>query len=115
MAKYSTQTIARFACLYAGAIWGIFWIPLRAINEVGISGLWSSAIWFMVPTIILLPISFHRWRSIKSGGLRLQITALLSGAYPIFVHACIPLHRRCALCCFIHTDMEHAIGRFCTG
>ncbi len=101
MAKYSTQTIARFACLYAGAIWGIFWIPLRAINEVGISGLWSSAIWFIVPTIILLPISFHRWRSIKSGGFRLQITALLSGL-TLFLYTLA----------FLYTDVVRAMLLF---
>ncbi len=101
MAKYSTQTIARFACLYAGAIWGIFWIPLRAINEVGISGLWTSAIWFIVPTIILLPISFHRWRSIKSGGFRLQITALLSGL-TLFLYTLA----------FLYTDVVRAMLLF---
>ena len=101
MAKYSTQTIAKFACLYAGAIWGIFWIPLRAINEVGISGLWSSAIWFVVPTIILLPISFHRWRSIKSGGFRLQITAILSGL-TLFLYTLA----------FLYTDVVRAMLLF---
>ena len=101
MAKYSTQTTAKFACLYAGAIWGIFWIPLRAINEVGISGLWSSAIWFVVPTIILLPISFHRWRSIKSGGFRLQITAILSGL-TLFLYTVA----------FLYTDVVRAMLLF---
>jgi len=101
MAKYSTQIIAKFACLYAGAIWGIFWIPLRAINEVGISGLWSSAIWFVVPTIILLPISFHRWRSIKSGGFRLQITAILSGL-TLFLYTLA----------FLYTDVVRAMLLF---
>ena len=38
MEKWSTIALARFACLYAGAIWGIFWIPVRAINEAGIHG-----------------------------------------------------------------------------
>ena len=101
MAKYSIQIIAKFACLYAGAIWGIFWIPLRAINEVGISGLWSSAIWFVVPTIILLPISFHRWRSIKSGGFRLQITAILSGL-TLFLYTLA----------FLYTDVVRAMLLF---
>ena len=101
MAKYPTQIIAKFACLYAGAIWGIFWIPLRAINEVGISGLWSSAIWFVVPTIILLPISFHRWRSIKSGGFRLQITAILSGL-TLFLYTLA----------FLYTDVVRAMLLF---
>ena len=27
--KGSIETKARLACLYAGAVWGLFWIPLR--------------------------------------------------------------------------------------
>ena len=84
MVVYPIQILAKAACLFAGAIWGIFWIPLRAINEAGIDGLWSSAIWFAVPAIILMPIALHRWRSIKSGGLQLQVTALLAGMALLF-------------------------------
>ena len=84
MVVYPIQILAKAACLFAGAIWGIFWIPLRAINEAGIDGLWSSAIWVAVPAMILLPIALHRWRSIKSGGLPLQLTALFAGVALLF-------------------------------
>ena len=84
MAIYPTQALAKLACLYAGAIWGVFWIPLRAINEAGIDGLWSAAIWFTVPAVTLLPIAVYRWRSIKSGGLQLQITTFLAAIALIF-------------------------------
>ena len=84
LTKFTTQTLARLACLYAGAIWGIFWLPLRAINEAGVHGMWSSVIWFAVPAVILLPMALHRWDSIKSGGIDLQITAFLSGLALLF-------------------------------
>ena len=32
----SLETKAKLACLYAGVIWGLFWIPLRALAEAGI-------------------------------------------------------------------------------
>jgi len=84
MMKWSTESWARFACLYAGAIWGIFWIPVRAINDAGIHGMWSSAIWFAVPTFLLLPLAIYRWRCIKAGGFDLQVTTLLSGIALLF-------------------------------
>lgn len=84
MVKWSTETLARFACLYAGAIWGIFWIPVRAINDAGIHGMWSSAIWFAVPTFLLFPLAIYRWPSIRAGGVSLQITAFLSGVALLF-------------------------------
>ena len=61
----------------------------------------ALAIWFVVPTIILLPISFHRWRSIKSGGLGLQITALLSGL-TLFLYTLA----------FLYTDVMRAMLLF---
>ncbi len=98
MEKWSTIALARFACLYAGAIWGIFWIPLRAINEAGIHVLWSSAIWFAVPTVLLLPVAILRFKSIKAGGISLQITAILSG-FALF----------CYTLAFLYTDIVRAM------
>ena len=90
--------MARFACLYAGAIWGIFWIPVRAINDAGINGLWSTAIWFVVPTALLLPLVILRFKSIKAGGLSLQITAFLSGVALL-----------CYTLAFLYTDVVRAM------
>ena len=98
MEKWSTIALARFACLYAGAIWGIFWIPLRAINEAGIHGLWSSAIWFAIPTCLLLPVAITRFKSIKMGGFGLQSTALLSGVALL-----------CYTLAFLYTDVVRAM------
>ena len=98
MNKWSTIALARFACLYAGAIWGIFWIPVRAINDAGIHGLWSSAIWFAAPTILLLPATILRFKSIKTGGISLQITAILSGVALL-----------CYTLAFLYTDVVRAL------
>ena len=70
---------AKLACLYAGLVWGLFWIPLRKLEEAGLHGLWSTVVYFLVPTICLTPIALWRRRQIKAGGFQLQITAILSG------------------------------------
>ncbi len=75
----NTDLLARFACLFAGALWGLFWIPLRAIAETGIHGLWAPVVWFSVPTCCLVPVMIWRWRNIKAGGWNLQITAFTAG------------------------------------
>ena len=73
------ETRAKLACLYAGSVWGLFWIPLRAFGQAGVHPLWITVIYFVVPSIILLPISLWRWKHVKKGGFGLQITAMLSG------------------------------------
>ena len=70
---------AKLACLYAGLVWGLFWIPLRKLEEAGLHGLWITVVYFLVPTICLAPLALWRWRQIKAGGFQLQITAILSG------------------------------------
>ena len=75
----SLENWAKLACLYAGAVWGLFWIPLRALEDVGLHGLWVTVVYFIVPTICLLPIGIWRWKHFKVGGFQLQITAMVSG------------------------------------
>ncbi len=70
---------AKLACLYAGAVWGLFWIPLRTLEDAGLHGLWITVVYFLVPTICLLPVTLWRWQHVRKGGIQLQITAMLSG------------------------------------
>ena len=63
----SLENRAKLACLYAGAVWGLFWIPLRALEDVGLHGLWVLVVYFAVPTLCLLPIGIWRWKHFKAG------------------------------------------------
>ena len=75
----SIEFKAKLACLYAGAVWGLFLIPLRALEEAGLHGLWITVVYFLVPTICLVPVALWRWRHVRKGGLQLQLTAMISG------------------------------------
>ena len=75
----SVEFKAKLACLYAGAVWGLFWIPLRALEDAGINGLWITVVYFLIPTICLIPIVLSRWQHVKQGGISLQLTTMLSG------------------------------------
>ena len=75
----SLEVKAKLACLYAGAVWGLFWIPLRALEEAGVHGLWITVVYFLIPTICLTPVTLTRWKHVKKGGPSLQRTALFSG------------------------------------
>ena len=75
----SVELKAKLACLYAGAVWGLFWIPLRALEDAGINGLWITVVYFLIPTICLIPIVLSRWQHVEQGGISLQLTTMLSG------------------------------------
>lgn len=76
---YSLETRAKVVCLYAGACWGLFWIPLRALGDAGLHQLWTTVVYYLVPTVLLLPLLIWRWRSFREGGAGLQLTVMISG------------------------------------
>lgn len=71
---------AKLACAYAGAAWGLFWIPLRALEEANVSGAWPSVLFFLLPAMILAPLAIFRWRQIIAGGIKPQIVGILCGS-----------------------------------
>lgn len=76
----SIETRAKLACVYAGVVWGLFWIPLRALDEAGITGAWATVMLYFWPLVLLLPLAAWRWRRILRGGAGLQVTGLVTGA-----------------------------------
>jgi drug/metabolite transporter (DMT)-like permease len=97
----SLENRAKLACLYAGAVWGLFWIPLRALEDVGLHGLWVTVVYFVVPTLCLLPVGIWRWKHFKVGGFQLQITAIVSGGALLLYSTSI-----------VYTEVVHAMLLF---
>ncbi len=56
------ETAAKLACAYSGLVWGMFWIPLRALEARGIEGVWATLIFYAIPFVLVLPFAFWRWR-----------------------------------------------------
>ena len=75
----SIESKAKYACLYAGAVWGLFWIPLRELEDAGFHGLWITVVYFLIPALCLVPVTIWRWKYVKRGGFQLQLTAIISG------------------------------------
>jgi len=65
--------------LIAAGMWGLFWIPLRALGESGFSAVWSTAIFYILPFLILTPIALYRWKSIVRGGRNLILIGFFLG------------------------------------
>jgi len=48
------------ACATAAVLWGIFWYPLRLLEEMGIPGLWASLIIYSFALIFVIPACFNK-------------------------------------------------------
>jgi drug/metabolite transporter (DMT)-like permease len=64
----------------ASAAWGLFWIPLRALENRGLDPAWATLSQFLVPFLILAPFAFLRWRRRQPTGIEQYRTGLLIGA-----------------------------------
>jgi len=92
-----TVNIAKVACTVAGAVWGLYWIPVRALHETGIQGIWATAVFYSVPFVLMLPIGLMRWRQLISAGWMMQGIAIIGGL-------CFVLYSTA----FLYTDVIHA-------
>lgn len=63
----------------AGMVWGIFWIPLRALDNAGISGVWAVVLFYVVPAVLLSPVLFLRRREIAKAGWSIHFSGMLAG------------------------------------
>ena len=80
MKNLGIEHLAMVAVAFSGLAWGVFWIPLRALDAAGISGLWAVVMFQALPTALLAPAILVRWRRIVSGGWTLHVSGLLAGS-----------------------------------
>ena len=63
----------------AAVLWGIWWMPLRALEAAGLSGDWSSVFVYTVAAVALLPVAFARRRQFRAGGWPVAAAGVLYG------------------------------------
>ncbi|HCF72777.1 MAG TPA: hypothetical protein DES72_03385, partial [Gammaproteobacteria bacterium] len=72
LSQIGSKNLARLACVLAGGVWGIVWIPLRALDIAGIPGAWATSLLHLIPALILLPLVLLRFTKIRAAGIPLQ-------------------------------------------
>jgi drug/metabolite transporter (DMT)-like permease len=68
------------AVALSAALWGLWWLPLRALGEAGLSGAAVNAALYGIASLALLPWYWRRRRRIAAGGLLLLGAGGLFGA-----------------------------------
>ena len=63
--KNSDKSLSLALALSAG-VWGLYWVPLRAIESVGISGPWSVVFFNACPLIVLCPLLVFNFRKMST-------------------------------------------------
>ena len=95
------STLAKFAGVYSGLVFGIYWLPLRQLQEAGFQGLWGTTVFNLTPLLLLVPLIAVRLRILISGGVRFHCCGVLMGlAYMLYASS------------FLYTDVVRAILLF---
>ncbi len=61
----------------AAGLFGLYWVPLRALDAAGITGAWAASLCYGLCALLAAPLALARWRRLLAGDRDLWITALI--------------------------------------
>ena len=98
---FSPQTWAKFAGVFSGIIFGIYWIPLRFMDEAGIHGMWAVMVFNTLSFVLLLPYIIKHRNDFFPGRRRVHLTMFAAGfAYVLYMGS------------FLYTEVIRALVLF---
>lgn len=78
-ASLSLKARAILACAYSGVAWGLFWIPLRGMDNAGATDAWATVLFYAIPLLLFSPWIFVNWRRIARCGWSLHFIGIATG------------------------------------
>jgi drug/metabolite transporter (DMT)-like permease len=97
----SKTGLAKLSCIYSGLVFGIYWFPLRELQQAGLGNSWAILMFTAGPVLFLLPLLIVRLRAIISSSGRFHLICGLCGvAYVMYGSA------------FLYTEVVRVIVMF---
>jgi len=78
-ALLQTDAAAALAIALSGAFWGLFWIPLRALEHQGFAGNWANVTLYAAASLVLLPFLYLQGRPRRRDLPQLIVIGIFSG------------------------------------
>lgn len=72
-------TQAKLAVAFSGVVWGLYWIPLRLMDQAGIFAAWATVLFYVVPMLCFLPWTARQWRCITNTNRHDHSIAIITG------------------------------------
>lgn len=86
---YSDKTLS-LALVLAAAAWGLYWYPLRAIENIGMTGSWSVVFFNAVPLLVLCPVLIFSFRRLIGVFWPTALAALMIGmAFTLYANGLV--------------------------
>lgn len=86
MTAIRSDLLPSFGLAFGAALWGLYWIPLRGIENAGVQAFWAGPVIFGASTIVFLPLVFLRRRQFAEHWRHTLVPAVLAGgAFALYV------------------------------
>jgi drug/metabolite transporter (DMT)-like permease len=92
----STSLLASAVVLVTGVIWGVYWVPVRAVAERGLDGAWGTGAITLVAAMFLLPFVLADKRALW-GRNRIGIVSVMLGGAAFALYSIGFLYGKVAL------------------
>lgn len=77
--------VASLTVVAVGALWGVYWVPLRALDAVAAAGPWATFAVSVVGCLVLAPSIWPAWGRIRaSNAIALWSTALGGASFALY-------------------------------
>jgi drug/metabolite transporter (DMT)-like permease len=74
------------ALAFGAALWGLYWIPIRGIEQAGVAALWTGPTIFGASTLIFLPLLVLRFGIYVAHWRHILLPGLLAGfAFALYI------------------------------
>ncbi len=61
-----TNRRASLTLFFGASVWGLYWMPLRALSDIGLNGGWAVAFFNFCPLLVLVPLLIWRRHTLFS-------------------------------------------------
>ncbi|MGD8709738.1 MAG: DMT family transporter [Ectothiorhodospiraceae bacterium] len=85
MSNDRTTTIATLLVVGTGSLWGFYWLPVRRLADIGLSGAWGTLAIVGMAALLLAPFGLRQRRCLaRSSPVALASVALGGGAFVLY-------------------------------
>ena len=85
MADKQAPLLATFMVAVTGVIWGFYWIPVRALTELGLTGAWGTLAITIAAALLLSPVAYRgRQQLLQADPVALASLAVGGAAFALY-------------------------------
>ena len=77
--RHKYHLIISIAVFITSGLWGLYWIPQRALQNGGLTGGWGTAAQYAIPLFVLTPLIIWKFIKGRQTGLHLPLVGLFFG------------------------------------